>query len=110
MKEYTVHDSKRKGIIFSRTYYSHSNEPNLKQTTYQILVSTNKETLSQDIGDVWDSGKVISDETDQIAYNGTRLESETTSFWKVRVWDNSNNPSRWSEPSFWKMGLLNQND
>src|SRR5258706_14946235 len=41
-----------------------------KQTAYQILVASSERTLTRDHGDLWDSGKVDSDETLQIAYAG----------------------------------------
>src|ERR1019366_3065347 len=41
-----------------------------QQTAYQILVASSAKMLSQDKGDLWDSGKVASDENSQIAYAG----------------------------------------
>ena len=43
--------------------------------------------LAQDQGDLWDSGKVHSDETIQIPYAGEDLKTSEQVFWKVRVWD-----------------------
>jgi alpha-L-rhamnosidase len=41
-----------------------------KQMAYQILVAASSESLAQDRGDVWDSGKVNSDQTAQVEYAG----------------------------------------
>ncbi|AEE96391.1 alpha-L-rhamnosidase C-terminal domain-containing protein [Mahella australiensis] len=76
------------------------------QTAYQILVATNLELLGEDIGDLWNSGKIASDESIHIAYEGKALKSYQRCFWKVRVWDSDGNLSEWSEPVFWEMGIL----
>jgi alpha-L-rhamnosidase len=76
------------------------------QTAYQILVATNLELLHEDAADMWDSGKVASDESIHIAYGGKALKSYQRCFWKVRVWDSDGNLSEWSEPAFWEMGVL----
>ena len=47
-----------------------------KQTAYRILVAGSSEALAADNGDLWDSGKVKSSETNQIAYEGKPLKSE----------------------------------
>ncbi len=81
-----------------------------KQTAYQILVSANIESLAQDQGDLWDSGKVISDQSAQVSYAGQPLLSRMSCYWKVRVWDRDNKVSHWSEPAYWTMGLLEAGD
>lgn len=76
------------------------------QTAYQVLVSSSEELLKADNGDLWDSGKIASDQSIFIAYTGKKLTSGAKCFWKVRVWDKNGNPSSWSENAFWSMGLL----
>jgi len=58
----------------------------LKQTAYRLLVATSKETLAQQRGDLWDSGKVSCDQSIQVQYGGKALESGQRCWWKVRVW------------------------
>src|SRR5687768_2179241 len=72
-----------------------------KQTAYQIVVATSPENLQADKGDVWDSGKVASDATNQIVYAGPALKSEQRLFWKARAWNEKGEPSPWSEPAEW---------
>jgi len=86
------------------------NGQNRFQTAYQILVSETKEELSSNLGSIWDSGKVSSNETNQIDYNGSTLKSNTTYYWKVKVWDESGQLSNWSTTAFWSMGLLKFHD
>ena len=80
------------------------------QGAYEIVAATSLEALEKNQGDLWDSGKVMSDQTAQIAYNGKPLVSVEQCFWKVRVWDGNGNASAWSKPANWTMGLLNASD
>ncbi len=57
------------------------------QTAYRILVASSPKLLDKDTGDLWDSGKVVSDQSNQIAYAGRPLESQMECYWKVRAWD-----------------------
>ena len=79
-----------------------------KQTAYQILAASSQELL--DKGDLWDSGKVDSDQTIQIPYSGHPLSSRQNCFWKVRVWDGDGTRGHWSQAAFWQVGLLQSND
>ena len=83
---------------------------NWKQSGYQILVASRPELLAIDKGDLWDSGKVVSDASIQIEYKGKKLESRKSCFWKVRVWDVSDIPSAWSKAQEWQMGLMTEED
>jgi len=87
-----------------------STERGQYQIAYQILVASSPKLLAKDIGDLWDSGKVFSDETTHIKYAGRTLESSQQVFWKVRVWDKNGRVSAWSKPANWTMGLLNETD
>jgi len=80
------------------------------QTAYQILVASSEKTLANNKADLWDSGKVDSDETIQIPFSGGRLRSAEQVFWKVRVWDTHGNVSAWSKTATWTMGLLSASD
>ncbi|MHA1650149.1 MAG: glycoside hydrolase family 78 protein [Candidatus Helarchaeota archaeon] len=87
-----------------------SEERNQKQSAYQILVASSENLLKNDRGDLWDSKKVDSDQTNHIIYAGTPLKSQMVCFWKVRVWDGDGNPSEWSDIAMWSMGLLSPTD
>lgn len=82
----------------------------LKQSAYQVLAATSPELLVEGKADLWDSGRVDSDETLGIAYSGNPLESNERCHWKVRVWDENGQESTWSEPAMWSMGLLKAAD
>ena len=46
---------------------------------------------------IWHSGKVDSEESQQIAYAGSPLAPMQTYCWRVRVWDEHDRASRWSD-------------
>lgn len=70
------------------------------QTARQILVASSPDLLAKDQGDLWDSGKVSSDQSIHIAYGGTALTSHMRCTWKVRIWDGDGNASAWSAAGF----------
>ena len=45
-----------------------------------------------------------------IPYSGKDLGSVTKYFWKVRIWDNNDRSSGWSEVSSFITGLINEGD
>ena len=77
------------------------------QTGYQILVASSEKLIESGKGDLWDSGKVASDQSVLVPYSGKPLASEQRCYWKVRVWDRGK-PSGWSQTAFWTMGLLRE--
>ncbi|RKZ12185.1 hypothetical protein DRQ53_15115 [bacterium] len=81
-----------------------------KQTAYRVLVASSKEKLDKSTADFWDTGKVKSDQSILVAYDGRELVSRTHCFWKVMSWDKDGNPSKWSETAEWSMGLLKSGD
>ena len=80
----------------------------LRQTAYRVLAASSPALLGKDRGDLWDSGKVVSDKTSQIAYDGRPLPSGQPCWWKVRVMDQAGHPSAWSAPARWTMGILSE--
>ncbi|OIR12914.1 bacterial alpha-L-rhamnosidase [mine drainage metagenome] len=80
-----------------------SDKRNEHQTAYEIKVNAGKEM-------VWSSGKINSDQSVQINYDGKKLQSEKKYAWQVRVWDNEGKVSAWSETANFKMALLSTSD
>lgn len=81
-----------------------------KQTAYQILVADNEADLKKDIGNVWNSGIVKSEQSIKIDYAGKTIESRKRYFWKVKVWNEKNKSTQYSESSWWEMALLKKED
>jgi len=76
-----------------------------RQTSYRIVVSTQR----QGRADLWDSGRVRSDATTEIAYRGHTLASRQRAWWRVEVWDEEGRRSE-SAPAFWEAGLLSRQE
>ncbi len=91
------------------SWISESNQRGVSQTAYQVLVSSNAEKLDKNEADIWDSNKIPSDKSIQISYAGKPLESNQKYFWKVKIWDQNEQPHE-SEPAFWTTGLFKDSD
>ncbi len=92
------------------TWVVSSEERGQHQTAYHILVAGTPEKLAAGEGDLWDSGKVKSDQTVNVVYAGNLLTSRMRCHWKVKVWDKDGRESPWSAPASWSMGLLDPSD
>ena len=92
------------------SWQSDSTEHNWRQSAYQILVASSAEQLMAEHADVWDSGKVSSEESVGIAYGGRKLESRKRYYWSVRVWDADGKFTQSSESAWFEAGLLNKED
>jgi len=80
-----------------------------RQTAYQIFAASDPQNLSAGKADLWDSGKVESDQSVHIAYAGKALESRQRVYWKVNVWDEMGEATQ-SESAWFEMGLLRRKD
>lgn len=81
--------------------------PEQFQTAYQILVASSPAHLQRDLGDLWDSGKVDTNATNQIEYGGAAIAPKTRVYWKVRSWDKRGRAGAWSNMAWWETGFLN---
>ena len=62
----------------------------LSQSAYQILVASTEQNIHNNIGDIWDSGRVQSSQSTEISHQGAPLTVGKTYYWKVRIWDIDN--------------------
>jgi alpha-L-rhamnosidase len=79
---------------------------NLKQTHYQIKVSTDKFDSKENL--IWDSGKIESSNSIRIRYDGSSLKYDTDYYWQITIWTNKNNRLRKSKISSWSTGLMKE--
>ncbi len=91
----TEYLNKPMGIDIKNPRFMWNAEGGVKQTAYQIITEE------------WDSGKVESS-TMNVAYPKA-LASRQQVNWKIRLWDENDNPGDWIESSF-EMGLLDASD
>jgi len=83
-----------------------SAQPNQLQTAYQIVVAPTIIDLEK--GSTWNSGKVKGNTTNQIEFNGRKLQSLKKYYWKVRSWDKDGKIGQWSKIATFETGLLHQ--
>ena len=81
-----------------------------RQSAYQVLVAARRSAIEENQGDQWDSGKVTSDNSTQVAYGGKPLASGRTYYWKIRYWDKDGSTSAYSQPAQFEMGLLGREE
>ena len=79
-----------------------------EQSAWQVRVAASVEKLSNP--DLWDSGKRLSGQSTRVGYEGLSLKSRQECWWQVRVWDRDGVVSSWSEPAFWRMGILDKSE
>jgi len=84
---------------------------NVRQAAYRIQVSADEAALTRGPW-IWDSGRVASSRSFDVAYDGPPLVSRQRSAWKVTLWlEDSETPiSSAGSGSAWEMGLLNLSD
>ena len=87
-----------------------STERGQLQSAWRVLVASSPDELHAGAADLWDSGRVESGESVSLDYGGKPLTSRQRCYWRVRVWDARGEPSAWSEPASWEMGLLEAGD
>ncbi len=87
-----------------------SDRRDVKQSSYQILVASSLQRLNPQDVDIWNSGKIRSSQSIQIEYRGQKLESGRKYYWKVRAWDQFDNPSDYSKAAWWETGLMEDAD
>lgn len=84
-----------------------STQNNVMQTAYHILVASSPAKLEQNEGDLWDSGKIVSDASHLVAYSGKPMQSNLRCYWKVKSYT-TKGETAWSKPAWWSMGLLGE--
>src|SRR5215213_5416017 len=82
----------------------HSGERHEVQTAYEIRVGNDSNALKKG-KNTWSSGKITSDQSLHLPYDGGDLASGKRYYWQVRVWDQTGRASAWSAPAFWQMGF-----
>ena len=77
-----------------------------RQSAYEIEVASTSALLAAGKPDVWDSGRIESDQSAGVSYVGPTLAAEKRYFWRVKVWDKDGKPYPTSDPSWWETGLM----
>jgi len=73
------------------------------QTARQIIISSSREIIEKNIGDIWDSGKITDSSSSEVEI-GVALKDNSSYFWKVRVWNRKDKPTGFSEIQSFQTG------
>ena len=76
------------------------------QSAYQIVAGEDSAAVAKGEGAVWDTGRVSSDQTIDIAYAGQALRPHQRVYWSVRVWDSAGKASDWATPAQFTAGFV----
>lgn len=91
------------GIDFTRPRLFWNCEGDITQTAYQIV-------CRNDNGDIlWDSGKTAGSIM-RTQYEGKPIGSRNRIYWRVRLWNENDQPGEWSEEALFELGLLAADD
>mgnify|MGYP000109065297 FL=1 len=82
-----------------------SDEKDVMQTAYEIRVAGNRSTLSRESNLIWNSGRVTSDKSVNVEYKGPQIQPMQRVWWQVRIWDQNDKATDWSEPAYWEAGI-----
>lgn len=91
---------------FSWQLLAPKNQRDIRQTAYELRVTTSPAALAKGRALGWTSGKVQSDSSVHVTYAGPALVAGQRYYWQVRAWDQRGRPSAWSAPAHWQVGLL----
>jgi len=83
-----------------------SNREGEVQTAWEIRAASSTAGLKAASPDLWDSGKIDSDQSVLVPWAGKPLGSRSQVFWQVRVWDRYGHPTAWSDVASFELGLL----
>ncbi|WP_460965668.1 alpha-L-rhamnosidase-related protein [Spirosoma litoris] len=73
-------------------------DANSRQTAYRLIISSSRKNSQSNVGDVWDSGKRMSTQSvGNLLPADHRLEANRIYFWKVKVWNEQNSESDFSQ-------------
>ncbi|MCA9913133.1 MAG: alpha-L-rhamnosidase, partial [Anaerolineae bacterium] len=86
-----------------------TDRPHARQTAYQLLMGSTPNQVTPDTADLWNSGKVESDQSVHVEYNGVPLVSRQRVYWRVIIWDETGTAYE-SESAWFEMGLLAAED
>lgn len=77
-----------------------------RQVAYEIQVASDSLQLLQGNADLWNSGRIISDISVMLPYQGKELKSRGLYYWRVRVEDDRKEFSSWSPIQRFAVGIL----
>ena len=80
----------------------------VRQSAYQILAASRPDLLTEDKADLWNSGRVESEQSVWVTYAGKPLESRSVVYWQVKVWDENGKGGDWARGAKFSVGILDK--
>ena len=80
-----------------------------RQTAYQLQSAWTREDLEASRA-TWDTGRMASDQSQQVRFDGPPPEPRQRTWWRVRAWDEAGLPTPWSDPAWFETGALSMAD
>jgi len=80
------------------------------QRQYRVVVCSSPDKAVSGIGDLWDTGRIDSDESANIIYKEQQLLSDTKYWWSVKIWDEQGNESDFAAPACFETALFHMSD
>jgi alpha-L-rhamnosidase len=88
-----------------------SGKPGARQSAYRVRVSDTRRALAEGRAELWDSGRVATGRSADVAYEGRPLPSRARAWWTVDVWDDAGELAEAAaQPAWWETGLLSPED
>ena len=88
-----------------------SQQNDVRQTAYRLLVASSQENIDKNQGNIWDSGKISSDRSSSVSYQGIPLSAQNNYWWKVKTWDSKGEESDFSAAQAFHTGkFINRHD
>ena len=69
---------------------------NSKQVAYQLLLSDNLKSITENKGNIYNTGKKVSTQSSGNVFESGKLKPQKKYYWKVRVWNNYKQVSQYS--------------
>ncbi|HEX7056717.1 MAG TPA: family 78 glycoside hydrolase catalytic domain [Bacilli bacterium] len=79
---------------------------NVLQEAYRLQIARDERFASL----IWDTGKMVSDQSVHVVYNGPELASRTRYFVRVRVWDTHGVATEWSKTAYWETAFFSASE
>ncbi|MDD3108631.1 MAG: hypothetical protein PHV49_05425, partial [Alistipes sp.] len=81
---------------------------NVTQSAWEIEIASSEKALRRGKADLWCSQPQTSDRQFDIRPEGVTFTPGVKYWWRVRVWDEQQRASAWSDPAFFSIGLSNE--
>jgi alpha-L-rhamnosidase len=78
---------------------------NQYQSAYEIIITDNHDDAQVLKGDIWSTGKIKSKQNTNISYQGSPLKSFTRYYWRVKVYNQDDKASDWSEVNWFETAM-----